>query len=243
MNLIPRTISRYFDHTHSLVYSYLISLPLLILYEALIVITQPDPASIVRISVDVWIKQLFQLIGYNALSITLLLVACLGLFIFFRDRKHHRPLYVSYFMGILLEAVLYAILLAFLISSFLTNILQLIPPTAVEELPTLQQIALSLGAGLYEELFFRVFLIFVLFRIFKFIFSKNLQSYVAAVLIGALIFSLAHYTGTLGDPFTLGSFLFRFVFGLALNVIYVTRGFGVTAWTHAFYDIMVVAFL
>jgi membrane protease YdiL (CAAX protease family) len=146
-------------------------------------------------------------------------------------------------MGMLLEAVLYAILLAVLISTFLANTFQLIPPTAVEELPVLQQIALSLGAGLYEELFFRVFLIFVLFRIFKFIFSKKLQSYAAAVLVGALIFSLAHYTGSLGDPFTLGSFLFRFLFGVALNVIYVTRGFGVTAWTHAFYDIMVVAFL
>lgn len=243
MNVIPRGVRRYFKHTHSLVYSYLISLPLLILYETLIVITQPEPGSIVRISVDVWIKHLFQLIGYNALSITLLLVAFLGVFIYFRDRTHHRPLYVSYFMGMLLEAVLYAILLAFLISTFLTNILQLIPPTSVEELPIMQQIALSLGAGLYEELFFRVFLIFVLFRIFKFIFSTNTQSYFAAVLVGALIFSLAHYTGALGDPFSLGSFLFRFIFGVALNVIYVTRGFGVAAWTHAIYDIMVLAFL
>ena len=48
--------------------------------------------------------------------------------------------------------------------------------------------------------------------------------------------------GSMGDYFTLDSFLFRFLFGLILNGIYVTRGFGVAAWTHALYDVIVVTF-
>ncbi len=234
---------KYFDHSKSLVYSYLISLPLLILYEMLIIITQPEPGSVIRISVDVWIKQLFHLVGYNTLSITLLLAAIIGLLIFWRDRKHRQHIYPHYFLMMLLEAVMYALLLSILISSFLSNTLQLVGPPSIEELPMLQQIALSLGAGLYEELFFRVFLIYVLIKVFQFIFNKNWQSNIAAVLVGALIFSMAHYTGTLGDPFTVNSFLFRFLFGLALNIIYILRGFGLAAWTHAIYDIMVVSFL
>ncbi|HEX7069526.1 MAG TPA: CPBP family glutamic-type intramembrane protease, partial [Rhodothermales bacterium] len=59
-------------------------------------------------------------------------------------------------------------------------------------------------------------------------------------LIGAIIFSAVHYTGPLGDPFTLSSFTFRFLFGLALNVLFLWRGFGVAAWTHALYDVFVV---
>lgn len=243
MNPIPNAIRRYFSRTHTLLYSYLISLPLLILYEVLIVISQPDPSSVVRISIDVWIKQLFHYVGYNALSITLLLAALVGLIIFLRDRKQLRKVRSHYFLGMILESVLYAVILALLISSFLANILQMIPPDSVSELSTLQQVALSLGAGLYEELFFRVLLIFILHRVFLLIFSQSWQSYVAAVLLGAVIFSLAHYTGTLGDPFTLGSFFYRFLFGVALNAIYVLRGFGLAAWTHASYDIMVVAFL
>jgi hypothetical protein len=47
----------------------------------------------------------------------------------------------------------------------------------------------------------------------------------------------------MGDAFTMGSFLYRFLFGLILNGIYVWRGFGVAAWTHAIYDIMVITFM
>jgi hypothetical protein len=55
-----------------------------------------------------------------------------------------------------------------------------------------------------------------------------------------VLFSGAHYVGPLGDSFALPSFTFRFLFGLALNVLFLWRGFGVAAWTHALYDVMVV---
>ena len=53
----------------------------------------------------------------------------------------------------------------------------------------------------------------------------------------ALIFSAFHYVGALGDAFTVSSFVFRAIAGVAFSVLYVTRGFGVTAWTHALYDL------
>lgn len=65
-------------------------------------------------------------------------------------------------------------------------------------------------------------------------------AYVLAAVVGALLFSGVHYIGALGDPFTVASFAFRFLFGLALNVIFLARGFGVAAWTHALYDVMIV---
>jgi hypothetical protein len=43
----------------------------------------------------------------------------------------------------------------------------------------------------------------------------------------------------MGDAFTLHSFLFRFLAGLILNVLYLLRGFGIAAYTHAFYDLLV----
>jgi len=96
---------------------------------------------------------------------------------------------------------------------------------------------LSLGAGLYEELFFRVLLVGGLAAGARIIlgFSKRLSAVLAAV-AGALIFSAFHYIGPYGDELQLQSFIFRALSGLAFSGLYLTRGFGITAWTHALYD-------
>jgi membrane protease YdiL (CAAX protease family) len=62
-----------------------------------------------------------------------------------------------------------------------------------------------------------------------------------AVVCGALIFSAFHYLGPYGDPLELPSFTFRTVAGLAFSGLYVTRGFGITAWSHALYDVFLLA--
>ena len=59
----------------------------------------------------------------------------------------------------------------------------------------------------------------------------------AAVVLSALIFSGFHYIGPYGDAFTTPSFTFRAIAGLLLSGLYVTRGFGIAAWTHALYDV------
>ena len=58
-----------------------------------------------------------------------------------------------------------------------------------------------------------------------------------AIIASALIFSVFHYVGPFGDPLTLPSFTFRAVAGLVLSGLYVARGFGIVAWSHALYDI------
>jgi len=243
MKLIPPFLKRYHKTTSSLLYSYLISLPLLLMYQLLIMATQPDPSHMVRISVDVWVQSLFSKFGYNTLSITLLVAAVAGLVIFYIERKKSYRIRPAYFLAMLLEAVFYAIVLAMLISSTVSGLLQMQASDSVESISVLQRLALSLGAGLYEELFFRVILVSLFFFIFKGVFRKQWISYLAAAIVAAMIFSLAHYTGALGDAFTIRSFLFRFLFGMALNAVYVLRGFGMAAWTHAMYDIMVIAYL
>ncbi|MCH8961515.1 MAG: CPBP family intramembrane metalloprotease, partial [Bacteroidetes bacterium] len=102
------------------------------------------------------------------------------------------------------------------------------------------KLALSIGAGLYEELLFRVLLVGGLYLLLKNVLSQNTAAYMIAAIVGALLFSAVHYIGALGDAFTVSSFMFRFLFGLALNVVFLVRGFGVAAWTHALYDVMIV---
>ena len=59
---------------------------------------------------------------------------------------------------------------------------------------------------------------------------------IIAAIVGAFIFSAFHYIGPYGDPLQLQSFVFRMLSGLAFSALYLTRGFGITAWTHALYD-------
>lgn len=242
MSNLQGSTASYFRSTNSLLYSYLISLPLLLLYEGLLLISQPESEQIVRISVDVWIKTLFSYVGRDVLSITLILVALLGIYVLYKERNKLSSLKLNYFLAMLIEAAVYAFLLALLISTVVNNLL-MIQAEPVESLNTMQKIALSLGAGLYEELFFRVILVSALLYVFKKLFNERGLIVASAMILAAFLFSLAHYVGELGDPFTLGSFLFRFFFGLSLNAIYIWRGFGMAAWTHAIYDVMVVAYL
>ena len=65
--------------------------------------------------------------------------------------------------------------------------------------------------------------------------------YTFAAIIGALLFSYVHYIGPLGDTMELGSFTFRAVAGLVFNIMFLVRGFGVAAWTHALYDVYVIS--
>src|SRR6056297_3597515 len=227
----------YAKETNTLLYSYLLSLPLLLLYEFLIIISQPGQNLIVRISVDSWIKSLFTSIGLDAFSITLFIAALAGLGILYRDRKKLARLKKRYFLYLIIESMVYAISLAFIISYVVQSILMLDASMALSEMSKLQLFALSLGAGLYEELFFRVILISVLVFLISRVLSKKWLAYLVSALIAAFLFSTVHYIGEFGDPFTIGSFLFRFLFGLALNGIYVLRGFGTAAWTHALYDL------
>ncbi len=232
----------YFRKTGTLLYSYLICLPLLLLYEILIQISQPESDYLIRISVDAWFKTIFSGFGLNALSFTLFIAAAIGVVILWKDRRQLKSVKVRYFILMLAEALIYAVLLAVLISAFLHSILMLVAAfsPATEELTGLQLFALSLGAGLYEELFFRVILVSALLWGFKKVFTRNRIAYAAAVILAAFCFSAVHYVGEFGDPFYIGSFLFRFLFGLALNLVYVIRGFGIAAWTHAIYDVLVI---
>lgn len=235
-------IDQYYRQSKGLIYSYLMSLPLLFAYEFLIYVTAANPKHYIRVGADVWIKSLLAPLGYNTVILTFVLALIIGVVIFWVERKRKVSIRLSFLFGIVIESLVYAIVLGFLLTRF-THSLVHMADTSQVPLSPIQRLALSLGAGLYEELFFRVILVTVLLWLMRFFTKDKRLQYIVAVVVAALIFSIAHYTGALGEPFTLYSFIFRFLFGLALTILYVFRGFGVAAWTHAIYDTMVLLFL
>lgn len=237
------TVKQYFSNTNTLLYSFLFSLPLFLIYEGLIIISQPNADNLVRISVDVWMKTIFTSLGVNAVSFSLLLMLLIGIFIIYRERERLRELNFRYFPVLIIECTIYAIVVALISSTLTSLLLNIASSDPVSGLSYMQKLALSLGAGLYEELFFRVILVSLFIFVFNKLFNnKQWASVTAAVVLSALLFSAVHYTGSMGDFFTLNSFFYRFLFGLILNGLYVARGFGVAAWTHAIYDVLVITF-
>jgi hypothetical protein len=171
---------------------------------------------------------------------------------------------IEKFVQIAGEGVVYAIGMRFAANYVVGNLpifmrlLPLAPPTRPAPLAhpdVLTGVVMSMGAGFYEELAFRVVLFGLGAKALVWLFAKQHVGLVdrsprfsvkAALLmlawavVSAALFSGAHYIGAISDTFDLASFVFRLVLGLALTLIFVTRGFAAAVWAHALYDVWVM---
>ena len=95
------------------------------------------------------------------------------------------------------------------------------------------------GAGIYEEMLFRLLLVPFALWLGKLAGLGSRGRITAAIVATSLLFSAAHYVGSGGDAWNTYSFLFRFSAGMYFAVLFVYRGFGIAAGTHALYDVLV----
>lgn len=225
-------------------YSILFALPLLLTYELCSFVLTGSTYAGVRNGADVLFKSLFlSLGGPRGLLVFDVLLLGLGAFLVARDLKAHPGgLKGAVFGAMIGESVLYAVLFGAVVgrlTAFVLGAPRLLQIGGTQlDLPT--QLVTSLGAGIYEELLFRVVLTGGLLALLRALtpMRRGLAAAIA-VAVSALIFSAFHYVGSLGDTFTLQSFTFRAIAGLAFSALYVTRGLGITAWTHALYDVLI----
>lgn len=111
----------------------------------------------------------------------------------------------------------------------------------------LANVVTGIGAGIYEELVFRLILIIALMVIFQDIFQLgHKSSIILSVFISAALFAAYHHIVYLGgqfiqsSPFNWAEFGFRTIAGIYFACLFAIRGFGITAGAHAFYDIIAV---
>lgn len=225
-------------------YSLLFALPLLLLYEGLSLALTGSAVEGVRNGADVLLKSLFLALGgRHGLTIFNAALFAVGAVLVWRDRRAARaPLEGRVFAVMLAESAVYAALFGAVVGGLTALVLDV--PRFLQigggalDVPT--QLVISLGAGIYEELLFRVLLTGGLLWGLRIGPGMGRAGAAAgAVLVSALVFSAFHYVGAYGDRFTVASFTFRAIAGVAFSVLYVTRGLGITAWTHALYDVLV----
>jgi membrane protease YdiL (CAAX protease family) len=107
------------------------------------------------------------------------------------------------------------------------------------------QLVSGIGAGIYEELVFRLILISLLMLVFQdFLGVTRKSSIILSVLISAVLFSAHHHiffingSFTQGEAFVFGVFVFRILAGIYFAAIFAIRGFAIAVGTHVFYDIL-----
>lgn len=238
-------MKNYFELTRTLTYSLLFAAPLLLLYElGAMLLAGMDPAAL-RNGADVLLRTLFAAGGIQGtVAFTGLLLALALVLIVLERRKKRVPLRFAPFLGMAAESTLYALLFGAVIGTMTSWLLGGGMRLATGEghlssLSVPEGVVLSLGAGVYEELVFRVLLVGGLWAVFRSSGLARRRAGVFAALLAALVFSGFHYIGPYGDQWALASFTFRFLAGLAFSVLFLVRGFGITAWTHALYDVLI----
>ncbi len=105
----------------------------------------------------------------------------------------------------------------------------------------LDDVILSIGAGMYEELVFRLMAITLLSLLLIDIFGLNKNATLVFIFLASAGLFAAHHHRPFGnEPFDTAQFLFRTAAGLYLTGIFIYRGFGIAAGSHAIYDVVAV---
>ena len=229
-------------------YSLLFALPLLIFYQVLAALAPPAPGGmVVRNGADVILESVFVwLAGAWGPRLFMLCLIGVGAWLIARDLRTNRNLSPAVLGGMLLESVCLSLVFGVVVGGLTAALLGAPPPPLMldftaQRLSRWTMLMLSLGAGIYEELLFRVVLVGLLaWGAKKLLGWRPLVAGIAATVLGAFIFSAFHYIGPFGDRFDVYSFVFRAIAGLFFSGLYLLRGFGITAWTHALYDVFLL---
>ena len=139
---------------------------------------------------------------------------------------------------IVLEGVVYGVMLGPIAAAMTSSADQLlqISPSSDE---MVVNIVGSIGAGIFEELVFRLAVMSVLAWIgARAVRSWGLPRFCAgliAVVVSALLFSWFHHV--CGEEFDRGVFVFRTMAGILLGLLMWARGYGVCVYTHTVYNL------
>lgn len=216
-------------------------LPLLLIYEAGVLLLGADQAEALRNGADTWVRWLLAQIGLDHPFWPGLFIG-IGLLAWAVCTREKQPGEIpSVCMGMVIESGLFAFSL-WMLSCVLGRLLSVVNlPLAIESQPhpAFPHLISFLGAGIYEEVLFRLVLFGFLYHLFCIGELSSLSAISLAVIISALLFAAAHHIGAAGEPFDGPVFVFRTVAGVFFALLLRWRGLGIAVGAHAGYDVLV----
>lgn len=233
--------------------------PLLIVYELGVLWLGDGREELLRNGADAWMRSWLYAAGIQySFALPLVVIGLLLLWNFYGDLRWKVRL--ETLGGMLAESLIFAVALVAIgqSSELLWHTAGL--PTAsidtavdasatpaemsvTDDLPsprrTVARAVTFVGAGIYEEVLFRLLLLPACYSWFRLLQAGPKASAVLAVTATSLLFALAHYIGPAGDALVPYTFCFRATAGAFFAALFMARGFGITVGTHAAYDLIV----
>lgn len=237
---MPRLDQGYSSATRHPWPCFLFLLPLLLAYEVgMARLGGSEPESL-RNGADAWLRMSLQASGLPHAYVAPGLIIVVFLAWSWLRRDDCPDGMVGVCTAMVLESILLAFVL-FKVSEAMGPVLEsfgtLMSLDGKEKL--LRQVIPFVGAGIYEEVIFRLVLFCALGLLFRLMFLPSELSAILKIIVAALIFAAAHHVGPYGEKFEGRVFLFRALAGLYFGMIYQFRGFGIAVGTHACYDVLV----
>ena len=228
----------YYSYSKNILVSLIFLSPFLFLYEFICFMYFRNSNYQIRNSADIILRNIFDLFGsYSELLYSISLFVII-VFIYFINKKKGSQLNVKiqYLIFIFIEGLLYGLLLLILINNFSIfdfnkNIYQ---PNL------LLNLYLCIGAGIWEEILFRLIVFSFLYNLFNKYFS-GISVFLISVIASSILFSLFHYIGSSAEIFNIYTFNLRFLGGVFLCILYYFRGFAVVSMAHISYDFILVS--
>lgn len=207
-------------------------LPLWLLYEGLRLLLTPTEGN----GAEVILFRAFAAMGPYGVLVPRIGLAVLVVLAMRSVLARHIP-WARVLIVVALEGMVYGLLLGPVASALATPAARLC--LAPIDPALLQNLVASLGAGIFEELVFRLGLMSALaWLALRATHTFGLPRWFAgavAVGVSAVTFSWFHHL--CGEPFDRPVFLFRVMAGAILGVLFWLRGYGVCVYTHAMFDI------
>ena len=220
--------------------------PLLIAYEVGVLSLGGEQSLSLRNGADVWLRDGFATLGLTHPIVAPLFVVLLLTVWFLRERDTIPEDAPNLCLGMAIESVGGALVLWSLSRLYSPLLDQLglalsIPPADPPPLNTavVGQVVTYVGAGIYEEVVFRLALFGLLRAVLTTAQIPPRTAVALAAIAAAVLFAAAHHIGAHGEPVDGFNFLFRVLAGLYFTALYQFRGFGIAVGAHACYDVLV----
>lgn len=236
---MAKTISpfnHYLNSSKTIHYGLILTLPLLAIYEFGIHVLFHENFFELRNSGEILLRSLFEYFGLTEPTIISGILVGIFLLVMVRGYRIERKpgLHANFFIYMLMESMLWGSMLFVAMQAFTQIPLQLI--TFEDKLATMN---LAIGAGIFEELIFRVIVMSALIVIMERGLSVSRKWAVGlAILFSAGIFAAFHL---LMESYSLPIFSQRVFGGLLLGTLYRYRGYGISVYAHVVYNFIVLA--
>jgi len=227
----------YWQVTHHPLQSLVFLLPMILAYEigTAMTIRTFGQAQHRELAASQLLHWFFSLFGASSVYLpgAVLIVVLLGWHIIYRYPWKVRPMAL---LGMAAESIGLAMLLV-LLNFLLHSVGQ--PDVLQAAREDIRELLFSIGAGIYEELVFRLIVIAALSVLFdQLLRMREAASVALIVILSSLFFAVSHHEPIGADAWDVQRFAFRAAAGAYLAAVFVLRGFGLAVGCHVVYDVI-----